>query len=92
MNGEESTKKLVATIERELASEKEGSKAKRKVSFATEADADDHVTLTQSHGGHESDATQYSDESEADRESPKEVLSPSMPVAETDSSAPFDTR
>ena len=83
MNGEESTKKLVATIERELASEKEGSKVKRKVSFATEADADDHVTLTQSHGGHESDVTQYSDESEADRESPNEVLSASMPVAET---------
>ena len=83
MNGEESTKKLVATIERELASEKEGSKVKRKVSFATEADSDDHVALTQSHGGHESDVTQYSDESEADKESPKEVLSASMPVAET---------
>ena len=83
MNGEESTKKLVATIEKELASGKEGSRAKRKVSFATEAEADDQDAPNQSHEDHESDVTQYSDESEADRESPKEVLSTSIPVAET---------
>lgn len=82
MNGKESTKKLVATIEKELASEKKGSKAKRKVSFATEADADDQDALSQSHGGHESDVTQYSDESEADRETPKEVLSALPPGTE----------
>lgn len=83
MNGEESTNKLVATIENELAHEKEGSKAKRQVSFATEVDADDQDALSQSHGDHESDVTQYSDESEADREAPKEVLPASAPVAET---------
>ena len=82
MNGEESTKKLVATIEKELSSEKAGPKVKRKVSFATEADADDQDALSHSHGGHESDITQYSDESEADLETPKEVLPASKPVAE----------
>ena len=81
LNGEESTKKLVATIEKELASEKEGSKVKRKVSFATEADADDQDALSRFNGDHESDVTQYSDESEADRETP-EVLSASTPGAE----------
>ena len=83
MNGEESTEKLVATIEKELASGKEESKAKRKVSFANQADAHDQDAFSQSHEGHESDVTQYSDESEADRESPKEVLPASIPAAET---------
>lgn len=80
MNGKESTRKLVASIEKELASEKESS-AKRRVSFAAENITDDETVPPQWNGDHESDVTQYSDE-EADQKISEKIHTVSEPAAE----------
>ena len=90
MNGKESTRKLVASIEKELASEKEEASAKRKVSFAAENPTDGEYGPSQLNGDHDSDVTQYSDESEADQKISEKIHS--EPAAETDTPRRRSTR
>ena len=85
MNGKVSTKKLVASIEKELASEK-AAKSKRRVSFAPDDESDKQETDGQSNADHESDITQYSDESEDDRPQSEKTIP--APKAVTEAEAP----
>lgn len=92
MNGVESTKKLVASIEKELASQKEAARVGRRVSFAADNDSPNENGHVQSDEDHESDITQYSDEPEANEETPKRVQQASKPVAEPETPRRRSTR
>ena len=84
MNGEESeAKKLVASIEREVAStnrEADVSTIKDK----TDNNIDNEDARKQSDGSSESDVTQYTDESGAEQETEQKIQPVPEPVAEAD--------
>ena len=94
MNGEESeAKKLVATIEREVASvNQESGVDTAKVKDKANENIESEDTHKHSGGSSESDVTQYTDESGAEQEIEDEVKPLPKPVAESDTPRRRSTR
>ena len=91
MNGEESeAKKLVASIEKEVASTQESGVGKDGEKADNSTDSED--APNKSNGGVESDVTQYSDESSSQKKKSGKTKSVPKPAAEADTPRRRSTR
>lgn len=92
MNGEESeAKKLVASIEREVASASRGSRTGKDKEKA-DGTIDNEDALNSSDGVSESDVTQYSDDSGVQKKMSEKTKPVPKPVAEADTPRRRSTR